>query len=143
VKNPLKLGLRANELIYINGAVLRVDRKVRLELLNDVTFLLESHVMQPETATTPMRQLYFLVQSLIMDPALEDTLRPSLLSEIATICAASSSADTVFELARISELIAAGNAFDALKALRPLMACEKTPETDNSTRFATQAEAAQ
>ena len=83
MKHPLKLGLRANELIYINGAVLRVDRKVRLELLNDVTFLLESHVMQHEKATTPMRQLYFLVQSLIMDPALQNTLRPSLISAIA------------------------------------------------------------
>ena len=143
MKNPLKLGLRANELIYINGAVLRVDRKVRLELLNDVTFLLESHVMQPEKATTPMRQLYFLVQSLIMDPALEATLRPSLLSAIAAICAAGGSADTVFELARISESIAAGNAFDALKALRPLMACEEGSETDDTKRFAAPREATQ
>ncbi|OYW35186.1 MAG: hypothetical protein B7Z45_06885 [Azorhizobium sp. 12-66-6] len=39
----MQLTLRPGEKIYVNGAVLRVDRKVTLELLNDVTFLLESH----------------------------------------------------------------------------------------------------
>jgi flagellar biosynthesis repressor protein FlbT len=141
VKSPLKLGLRANELIYINGAVLRVDRKVRVELLNDVTFLLEAHVMQPEQATTPLRQLYFLVQSLIMDPGLKTTLGPSLESAIAGICAASKTADTVFELSRISDLILAGSAFDALKALRPLIASDEQPEPATSKRFSALAEA--
>jgi flagellar biosynthesis repressor protein FlbT len=44
----MNISLRRGERIFINGAVLRVDRKVCLELLNDVTFLLESHVMQAE-----------------------------------------------------------------------------------------------
>ncbi|MGL2349569.1 flagellar biosynthesis repressor FlbT [Helicobacter pylori] len=35
------LTLKPNEKIFINGAILRVDRKVTFELLNDVTFLLE------------------------------------------------------------------------------------------------------
>ena len=42
----MNITLRAGERIYINGAVLRVDRKATLELLNDATFLLETHVMQ-------------------------------------------------------------------------------------------------
>ena len=56
----MNISLRADEKIYINGAVLRVDRKVSIELLNDVTFLLESHVMQANDATTPLRQIYFV-----------------------------------------------------------------------------------
>ena len=40
------ISLRGGERIYVNGAVLRVDRKVTLELINDVAFLLESQVMQ-------------------------------------------------------------------------------------------------
>ena len=48
MKNTLKISLKPNEKIYINGAVIRVDRKVTIELLNDVQFLLESHVMQAE-----------------------------------------------------------------------------------------------
>ena len=60
--------LKRGEKLYVNGAVLRVDRRTSLEFLNDVTFLLENHVMQAEEAVTPERQLYFVVQSMIMDP---------------------------------------------------------------------------
>ena len=65
----MNITLRAGERIYINGAVLRVDRKATLELMNDATFLLETHVMKAEDATTPLRQIYFVVQVMLMDPA--------------------------------------------------------------------------
>ena len=66
---PLCINLKSGERIFINGAVLRVDRKVSIEFLNDVTFLLEAHVMQPEQTTTPLRQLYFIMQTMVIDPA--------------------------------------------------------------------------
>ena len=65
----MNITLRAGERIYINGAVLRIDRKATIELLNDATFLLETHVMQASDATTPLRQIYFVVQVMLMDPA--------------------------------------------------------------------------
>ena len=65
----MNITLRAGERIYINGAVMRVDRKATIELMNDATFLLETHVMQAEDATTPLRQIYFVVQVMLMDPA--------------------------------------------------------------------------
>ena len=68
MRNTLRLSLKPGEKIYINGAVLRVDRKVTLELLNDVQFLLESHVLQAEDASTPLRQLYFILQVMLMNP---------------------------------------------------------------------------
>jgi flagellar protein FlbT len=78
----MNIWLRAGEKLYINGAVLRVDRKVSLELLNDATFLLEAHVMQAADATTPLRQLYFVVQLMLMDPrdlsAAKDLFRTSI-----------------------------------------------------------------
>ena len=61
--------LKRGEKLYVNGAVLRVDRRTSLEFLNDVSFLLENHVMQAEDATSPVKQLYFIVQSMLMDPA--------------------------------------------------------------------------
>lgn len=65
---PFSISLKAGERIFINGAVLRVDRKVTIEFLNDVAFLLEAHVMQQEQTTTPCRQLYFSVQAMLIDP---------------------------------------------------------------------------
>lgn len=64
----MNISLRRGERIFINGAVLKVDRKVCLELLNDVTFLLESHVMQADKASTPMKRLYFVIQTMLMSP---------------------------------------------------------------------------
>ncbi|MFO7460819.1 MAG: flagellar biosynthesis repressor FlbT, partial [Desulfatiglandales bacterium] len=66
MRKTLKISLKPNEKIYVNGAVLKTDRKVSLEFLNDVDFLLEAHVMQPEEAITPIRQLYFIVQVMLM-----------------------------------------------------------------------------
>jgi flagellar protein FlbT len=48
----MHISLRAGEKIYVNGAVLRADRKVSIELLNDATFLLEAHVMKVEDASS-------------------------------------------------------------------------------------------
>src|SRR5687767_4026952 len=61
--------LKRGEKLYVNGAVLRVDRRTSLEFLNDVSFLLENHVMQAEEAKTPLKQLYFIVQTMLMGPA--------------------------------------------------------------------------
>jgi flagellar biosynthesis repressor protein FlbT len=57
----MNITLRAGERFFINGAVIRIDRKATVELLNDVTFLLENHVMQAKDATTLTRQIYFAV----------------------------------------------------------------------------------
>ena len=64
----MNITLRAGERFFINGAVIRIDRKASIELLNEVTFLLENHVMQAEQATTLVRQIYFAVQIMLMDP---------------------------------------------------------------------------
>ena len=52
---PMHISLRSGERPFLNGAVLRVDRKVTLELLNDATFLLENHVLQVEDAAAGER----------------------------------------------------------------------------------------
>ena len=64
----MHIHLKRGERIYINGAVLRVDRRMSFEFLNDVNFLLENHVIQAENATTPFKQLYFVVQTMMIDP---------------------------------------------------------------------------
>ena len=71
VSNPMRISLRAGERLYINGAVLRANQRTTIELLNDAAFLLEAHVIQPEEATTPLRQLYFALQTLLLEPSSE------------------------------------------------------------------------
>ena len=77
---PMRISLRAGERIYINGAVLRAERKLTFELLNNASFLLENHIIQAEEATTPLRQLYFALQTLLIEPASARRATPTCAS---------------------------------------------------------------
>jgi len=110
--------LKRGERVYINGAVLRVDRRASLEVLNNVDFLLENHVIQAEDATTPFRQLYFVVQTMLIDP---DTagVTQELYKHLSHRMEQNLSSDTLRDaLALSGEKVLKGRYFDALKALR-------------------------
>jgi len=122
----MQISLKPGERIFINGAVLRVDRKVTIELMNDVTFLLESHVLQADEATTPLRQLYFIVQTILMEPAQAETSRMVFERTHSLLMAAFENEDILDGLKAIEELVSAGKAFEALKTIRGLYRVEET-----------------
>lgn len=117
----IHISLHPGEKIFINGAVLRVDRKVSIEFLNDVTFLLENHVMQPEQATTPLSQLYFVLQTTLMDPANKaETL--ALFKEMHAASLHSFKMPSILsELKFIDGLVFGNRPIEALKRLRALL----------------------
>ena len=123
MSNGLKITLRAGERIFINGGVLKVDRKVSIELMNDVIFLLEQHVMKPEDTTTPLRQLYFMIQMMLMDPALHLKAR-TMAKESVSSLASISERQIVHGLMEINELLDADRPFEALKKVRTLLPLE-------------------
>ena len=121
----MNITLRAGERLYINGAVIRMDRKTTIELLNDATFLLETHVMQAKDATTPLRQIYFVVQVMLMDPA-------SARATADLAKALIEKSQTTFEcveirtgLRAVSDMIGRGRFFEAMKTLRTLYSAEQ------------------
>lgn len=122
--NTLKISLKPNEKIYINGAVIRVDRKVCIELLNDATFLLEAHVMLAKDATTPLRQLYFIIQMLLMDSGSASAAREMFGRSMQVMLTSYASPPLVAGLKRIEDLVAAGKTFEALKMIRTLLPLE-------------------
>jgi flagellar protein FlbT len=124
VTKQIRLTLRAGERIYINGAVLRSDRKVSLELMNDAVFLLEAHVLQADETTTPLRQLYFILQAILMDPGNASPVL-ALFNEVHASTLASFSNDTVVAgLKVVRQQVDAGRTFEALRAIRGLFAIE-------------------
>jgi len=122
----MHISLKPGERIFINGAVLRADRKVTLELMNDVTFLMESHVMQSDEANTPLRQLYFIVQTMLMEPSNVDASRMVFERTHSLLLAAFENDEIVEGLRNVGDLIAAGKAFEALKTIRGLYRVEET-----------------
>jgi flagellar protein FlbT len=120
----MNITLRAGERFFINGAVIRIDRKASIELLNEVTFLLENHVMQAEEETTLVRQIYFAVQILLMDPMAADSAAPLARSLIESALQAHRAPDLTAGLKGVAASLARGRNFEALKALRGLFALE-------------------
>jgi len=124
MSGSMHLSLRAGERIFINGAVLRVDRKVSIELLNDATFLLENHVLQVEDATTPLRQLYFVIQAILIDPSSSAKARVMFRDLHAATLVSFTDEKIVAGLNTVAELVDTGRTFDALKIIRSLFPAE-------------------
>ncbi|AZO53121.1 MAG: flagellar biosynthesis repressor FlbT [Mesorhizobium sp.] len=123
--NTLKISLKPNEKIYINGAVIRVDRKVTVELMNDVQFLLESHVIQADEASTPLRQLYFIVQVMLMNPAGADEAREMFRLSLPLLIASFEDAEIGNALKQVDRMVGEDHIYEALKAIRSLYPLER------------------
>jgi flagellar biosynthesis repressor protein FlbT len=120
----MNITLRAGERFFINGAVIRIDRKASIELLNEVTFLLENHVMQAEEAKTLIRQIYFAVQIMLMDPPAAANAAPLARSLIDSALAVYRAPELTAGLKGVAASLARGRNFEALKALRGLFTLE-------------------
>ncbi|MDX3926362.1 MAG: flagellar biosynthesis repressor FlbT [Shinella sp.] len=125
MKSTLRISLKSGERIFVNGAVLRVDRKVAIEFLNDVTFLLENHVLQPEQATTPLRQLYFIAQMILINPEGAEQTVAMFRKSVIMLLTCFKDEEVLAELKRVDGLVTQGRAFEALKAIRALYPIEE------------------
>jgi flagellar biosynthesis repressor protein FlbT len=120
----MNISLRRGEKLYLNGAVIRADRKVCIELLNDVTFLLENHVMQAKDATSPLRQLYFVVQLMLMSPNDTTAALDMCRSMLASLNTAFPDPRILNGLAVAAKHVDDKRMFDALKTIRTLFPFE-------------------
>lgn len=116
----MKISLRAGEKIYMNGAVFSVDRRVSLHLLNNVTFLLEAHIMQAREATTSLRQVYFAIQTMLMDPGCAKAILTPVCRTLDEIGSLESDAGQRERLERVNCLLRSGSWFDALRQVREI-----------------------
>ncbi|AIQ89854.1 flagellar biosynthesis repressor FlbT [Methylobacterium oryzae] len=132
MSRSINLSLRGQERIFINGAVLRVDRKVTIELLNDATFLLEAHVLQVEQAKTPLRQLYFIAQAMLIDPSNAGQVRQAYDKVEQAILDQTPDRPVVAALAAARDLLNRGRPFEVLRMLRGVFEPEDAPSRPNS-----------
>lgn len=124
MRGTLKIHLKSNERIFVNGGVLKVDRKVAIEFMNDVVFLMEGHIIQQHEATTPLKQLYFIVQSMLMDPKTSDLARQFYEQSHKMLISTFKNQDVLEGLVAVKQLIERDRPFDALKKIRALFLIE-------------------
>lgn len=119
-----RVTLRPGERIFLNGAVLKSDGRSSFEILNDVPYLLENEIMQVQQTVTPLRQLYYILQTMVMEAdgmemargVYEDTMRWLRVAFVNPIVLAG--------LETISQQVNAGSPFAALKTLRMIVPIE-------------------
>jgi flagellar biosynthesis repressor protein FlbT len=120
----LRLSLRAGEKIFINGAVLKVDRKVSLELLNDAQFVLAQHIIAAEETTTPLKQLYYVIQTMLMSPSSAASAHTIYRNSMIALAQAFDSHDVLGALLQVSRHIDDERPYEALKVLRKVFPVE-------------------
>ena len=125
MRKPLLISLNRGDRIYVNGAVIRVDRRVGFEFLNDVRFLLQQHVLKAEEATTPLRQLYFLVQAIVLDAKPDGPAHAMSRTVLAELAGTVTDIDLLAGLAEVAGLFERERYFEVLRALRTLVSVEQ------------------
>ena len=121
----MKIHLKKGEKIFVNGAVIKVDQKCSIEFLNNVAFLLEAHVMQPDSAITPFQQLYFVIQTLLMSPESEAMTREMYWHHSDALHRVIENRILTEGLLAVDEMVKNLRYFDALKEIRKQFPHEK------------------
>ena len=104
--------------------MVKVDRKVSIEFLNDVQFLLENHVLQADQASTPLKQLYFVTQVILMSPGNAGEALGMFRRSLPLLLASFQDPRILAGLKNVDRLVGEGHVYDALKAIRALYPLE-------------------
>ncbi len=118
----LVLDLKADDLLIINGAPMRVRNKTRIELNGTARFLFGKQIMPPGSDTTPARRIYYAIQTAYIG---NDTERPAAREAARQFCAAFA-AHTTSRLAQeiLNDAMRAvdeDRCYDALKLIRRII----------------------
>jgi flagellar protein FlbT len=122
---PLKLKLAAHERLIVNGAVLiNGDFRTSLLVRNFAHVMREKDVLQEADANTPTKRLYFLVQTMLMQPPPSDELMSGYREAHRQLTDAYVRADNLDILHEVDRLVGEGDFYKALARLHPLIAYE-------------------
>lgn len=124
MNDTTRITLRAGERIFINGAVLRAEGRTSLEVLNDVPYLHENEIIHAQQTVTPLRQLYYILQTMVMEPAGVEMARGVYLDTMSWLKKTFENPVVLKGLDAISAQVDAGSPFKALQTLRLLVPIE-------------------
>ncbi len=120
--NVLVLEIKANDLIIINGAPMRICNKTRIELGAKARFLFGKQIMPPDEAVTPGRRIYYAVQTAYVGDEHERPPARVRARELANEFAAYTTSRLAREiLAEATRAVDEDRCYDALKLIRRII----------------------
>ncbi|MCI5097424.1 MAG: flagellar biosynthesis repressor FlbT [Rhodobacteraceae bacterium] len=117
----LRLTLKPNERIVINGCVVKnSDRRQMLIIENQADVVRESDLLGEGEARTPVKEVYFFIQSALMDAAIREKIVPIVQNKLGRLVPVfhDEISGHIFEAANH---VSCGNFYKAMRALRPVM----------------------
>lgn len=119
----LVIDLKPGEKILIGEAVITNDsQRTRLHISGDAPIMREKDVMKEETADTPCKRIYFLIQCMYLarDPAIYHEKYFSMVKEVQHAVPR-----TAIAFMDINQFIMDGHYYKALKSARDLIQFEQ------------------
>ncbi|APX89203.1 hypothetical protein BV394_05305 [Brevirhabdus pacifica] len=118
---PLKLTLKANERIVVNGCVIRNSNRRHVLTIESQADVVRGFDLLDESAmSTPVGRAYFLIQTALTRPETREKIVPVVQGDLATLVTVMGNATRahVFEAANY---VSIGDFYKALRALRPVL----------------------
>jgi len=120
----LRLTLKPNEKIVVNGCVIRnADRRQTLTIENYADVVRGIDLLDDDEAATPVKKVYFFIQSALLRPEIRKDLMPIIQKHLADLVPIFNQqiAGHIFEAANH---VSAQNYYKAMRALREVMRYE-------------------
>lgn len=123
---PLKIQLKPQERVIINGAVIEGHPESRTEIvvLNNASVMRQKHILQEADADTPVKRLYFALQMLYIDDESRAQYEASFNQYFKDLAETLSLPTIKDSLALINETVAEARYYDAMKICRDLIKVE-------------------
>lgn len=123
---PLKLTLKPDECVVINGCVIRNSNRRHVLTIESqqADVIRGKDLLTQDEAATPVRRVYYLIQTVLIKAELREKLVPQIQSQLAVLA-------TVFGSGHVRHVFEAANCvsqmdyYRALSELRPLLAREE------------------
>ncbi len=121
----LKLTLKPDERIIVNGCAMRnSSRRHVLTIESQADVIRGQDLLDPDGVATPVKRVYFLIQTALTRTDLRDDLLGPIQKQLAVLATvfAGGSVAQIFEAANF---VSIGDYYKALRALRPVMRHEE------------------
>ncbi|WCL53066.1 flagellar biosynthesis repressor FlbT [Gimibacter soli] len=121
----LKLSLRPEEKLVINGAVIaNGDRRANLIVHNKASILREKDIMQQEEANTPARRIYFPIMLMYMDPSSSSQYYDEFVLRMTEFMGAVSTPEVLDMCVEVSKAVMDRNYYKALVQCKKVLKFE-------------------
>lgn len=121
----LKIRLRAEEHLVINGALVKATEPTTLLLMNHAKFMHDKQIMRPEQASTAAKRIYFAVQNAYLATPEERPAMLTFLRQLVTDFREATLSQTMQQkLDELAGCVGQENYYKALQIAREVIAYE-------------------